>query len=174
MQERQNFTYVKKPSTKETTQLVWSIVFPTAVFFMSIASIYIFQNFGKILMAPMLGCMWIVGAACSIWLSSQRKEIINQTLEFVAIYCATMLAFRELIGVTSGISSEMLMATFGQPMATASANTIPGYLQTMLYISAVGIPIGYLGMEGNRILKFRRNSNKQKTMEQLRGMHNQK
>lgn len=172
MQDRKNYTYVKKASGKDRSKLAWAVVFPSAVFFLSIASISIFRNFGKILMAPLIGAMWIVGAACAIYMPSFRKSIITETLTFIATYCATLLGLRELIGITSGVSSQMLMATFGQPMATASANTIPGYLQTMLYISAVMIPFGYIGMEGKRILQFRRNANKQKVMEQLRGIHN--
>lgn len=60
---------------------------------------------------------------------------------------------------------------FRAAVATASANTIPGYLQSMLYISAAMIPFGFLGMEGKRILQFRRNNNKNKTIEQLRKIH---
>ena len=33
MQDRKNFTYVKKASGKERTKLVWAVVFPVAVFF---------------------------------------------------------------------------------------------------------------------------------------------
>ena len=79
-----------------------------------------------------------------------------------------------MIGITSGVSSQMLMATFGQPLATTSANTIPGYLQSMLYISAAMIPFGFLGMELKRIITFKRSVNKQRTMEQLRSIRNAK
>ena len=105
---------------------------------------------------------------------SHRKDIIKETLTFIATYNATLLGLRELIAITSGVSSQMLMATFGQPLATASANTIPGYLQSMLYISAAMIPFGFIGMQGKRILQFRRSANKQRTMEQLRNIRNAK
>lgn len=171
MQDRKNFTYVKKASAKERGRLVNAVVFPVAIFFFSIVAISIFKNFGRILMAPLIGAMWIIGAACAIYMPSHRKDIIKETLTFIAIYNATLLGLRELIAITSGVSSQMLMATFGQPLATASANTIPGYLQSMLYISAAMIPFGFLGMEGKRILQFRRNNNKNKTIEQLRKIH---
>ena len=174
MQDRKNFTYTKKATGKERGRLVWTVVFPVAVFFLSIISIGIFKNFGRILMAPLIGAMWMVGAACAWYMPSHRKSIITETLTFITSYNATLLGLRELIAITSGVSSQMLMATFGQPMATASANTIPGYLQTMLYISSVMIPFGYIGMEGKRILQFRRNANKQRTMEQLRNIRNAK
>lgn len=174
MQERKNLTYVKKASGKDRSKMAWAMVFPAGVFFLSIAGISIFRNFGRILMAPLIGAMWATGAACALYMPSHRKAIINETLTFIATYNATLLGLRELIAITSGVSSQMLMATFGQPMATASANTIPGYLQTMLYISAVMIPFGYIGMEGKRILQFRRNANKQRVMEQLRGIRGPK
>lgn len=172
MQDRKNFTYVKKASGKEKNKLVWAVVFPVAVFFFSIIGISVFKNFGRILMAPLIGAMWIVGAACALYMPSHRKDIIKETLTFIATYNATLLGLRELIAITSGVSSQMLMATFGQPLATASANTIPGYLQSMLYISAAMIPFGFIGMQGKRILQFRRSANKQRTMEQLRNIRN--
>ena len=174
MQDRKNFTYVKKASGKEKNKLVWAVVFPVAVFFLSIIGISIFKNFGRILMAPLIGAMWIVGAACAFYMPSHRKDIIKETLTFIATYNATLLGLRELIGITSGVSSQMLMATFGQPLATASANTIPGYLQSMLYISAAMIPFGFLGMELKRIITFRRSANKKRTMEQLRSIRTAK
>lgn len=174
MQNVKNATYVKKASGKDRTKLVWAIVFPVAVFFLSVIGISVFRNFGRILMAPLIGAMWIVGAGCALYMPSQRKSIITETLTVVATYNATLLSLRQLIAITSGVSSQMLMATFGQPLATASSNTIPGFLQNALYISAAMIPLGFLGMQGKRILQFRRSANKQRTMEQLRGIRNAK
>ena len=68
----------------------------------------------------------------------------------------------------------MLMATFNQPMATATANAIPGYLQNALYMISVMVPISFLGMQFKRVLQFRRNANKQKVMEQLRSIRGPK
>ena len=118
MQDRKNFTYVKKASAKERGRLVNAVVFPVAIFFFSIVAISIFKNFGRILMAPLIGAMWIVGAACAIYMPSHRKDIIKETLTFIATYNASLLGLRELIVITSGVSSQMLMATFGQPLAT--------------------------------------------------------
>lgn len=172
MQDRKEFTYVKKASGKDRSKLARAVIFPVAIFFFSIIGISTFKNFGRILMTPLIGLMWITGAACALYMPSHRKNIINETLTTIASYNATLLGLRKIIEITSGVSSQMLMATFGQPIATASANTIPGYLQTMLYVSAVMIPFGYVGMQGKRILQFKRNANKQKVMEQLRGIRN--
>ena len=168
MQNTKNITYVKKASGKERSKLVSAVVFPVAVFFLSIIGISTFKNFGKILMAPLIGAMWIIGAACALYMPAQRKAIITETLTVIATYNGTLLALRELIAITSGASSQMLMATFGQPLASASANTIPGFLQNALYISAAMIPLSFAGMQGKRILQFRRSVSKEKTIRQVR------
>lgn len=168
MQNTARPAYVKKASGKDKSKLLSAVVFPMAVFFLSVITISTFKNFGTLLLAPLLGFMWIIGAAVAFYMPSQRKSVINETLTVIASYNGTMLALRHLIGLTAGVSSQMLMATFGQPLATASANTIPGFLQNALYISAAMIPLSFAGMQGKRILQFRRNNNKKKVMEQLR------
>lgn len=172
MQNVQNATYIKKASGKDISKAVKAVLFPVSVFFLCIVGITVFKNFGKLLMAPLLGFMWIIGAGCAFWMPAQRKGIINETLTTIAVYNGTLLGLRQLIAITSGVSSQMLMATFSQPLATASANTIPGFLQNALYISAAMIPLTYAGMEFKRVLQFRRSANKQRVMEQIRGLRN--
>ena len=170
MQNVKNTTYIKKATGQERSRLVGAVVFPIAIFFLSIFAIGIFKNFGKLLMAPMIGVMWAVGAGCALYMPAQRKSIIKETLTVIATYNGTLLGLWKLIAITSGVSSQMLMATFGQPLATATGNTVPGFLQNALYLSSAMIPLGFLGMEFKRILTFKRSQNKQKTMERLRGI----
>jgi hypothetical protein len=170
MQNIKNPYIETKASRKDKSRLVRSVVLPVIIFFLSIISINIFKNFGRLLMAPLIGSMWIVGALCAVYMPSMRKEIINQTLIAVATYCASLLGFRELIALTQGVSGQMLVATFGQPMATATANTVPGYLQNALWLFAAMFPLGFLGMQGKRLLQFKRNTGKMKKLEQLRGI----
>ena len=174
MQGAKNVTYIKKASGKDITKAVKSVLFPVAVFFLCLVSITIFKNFGRLLMAPLLGVMWIIGAGCAFWMPAQRKSIIGETLTTIAVYNGTLLGLRQLIAITGGISSQMLMATFSQPLAAASANTIPGFLQNALYISAAMIPLTFAGMQFKRILQFRRSANKQKVLEQLRNIRQAK
>ena len=47
---------------------------------------------------------------------------------------------------------------------------MPGYLQNLLWFSAIGIPIGQVGMQGKRLLQFHHNQSLQKTFGQKRGM----
>lgn len=170
MQNVENPYIEKKASGKDKSRLVRSVVLPVIVFFLSIISINVLKNYGRILMAPLVGAMWITGALCALYMPSMRKEIINQTIIAVATYSASLLAMHQLIALTSGVSGEMLMATFGETFPTAVANTIPGYLQTAMGFMAALFPLGFLGMQGKRLIQFKRNSNKMKKLEQLRGI----
>ena len=46
-------------------------------------------------MAPLIGAMWIVGAACALYMPSHRKDIIKETLTFIATYNATLLGLTD-------------------------------------------------------------------------------
>lgn len=171
MQNIEKFTYTKKASGMDISRVVWAAVFPVGIFFLCIFTIAVFKTFGRVLQAPMIGAIWVIGAAMALWMPSQRKSILKETLAVLTTYCAEQLVLRRLIAITSGASSQMLMATFGEAITSAAGNTIPGFLQNMLYWTAVFIPLGFLGMQGKRFLEFKRNRNKQKVLESLRNIH---
>lgn len=170
MQNVNSPVYENRMRGKDKSKMAQAVVLPLAVFFLCIITISIFKNFGKGLLSPIVGAMWAIGAGCALYMPSHRRAVITETLTMIAAYCGAMLGLRQLIAITSGISSEMLMASFGQPLAQATANTIPGYLQTLLYITSVMMPIGYITMEAKRIMQFRRTSSKERKLEQLRGV----
>jgi hypothetical protein len=62
------------------------------------------------------------------------------------------------------------MATYNQPMPMSTGNTISGFIQTMLLITSVMVPVGFLGMEGKKILMFRKRMSKEKVLDQLRNI----
>lgn len=74
------------------------------------------------------------------------------------------------LGIVSGVSAEMIAASFNQSIPTSTGNAMPGYLQNLLWFSAIGIPIGQVGMQGKRLLQFHHNKSLQKTFGQKRGM----
>lgn len=174
MQNRVNHTYVKRASAQDMSRIALAVAFPSAVFFLCIYSISRFKGFGTYLMGPAIAIMWLAGSGVSWWMPSHRKDTIKETLVTITCYCGALLLFHMLIGITSGVSSEMLMATFNQPMATATANAIPGYLQNALYMVSVMVPLSFLGMQFKRVLQFRRNQNKQKILSQLRSVRGPK
>ena len=83
-------------------------------------------------MAPLLGFMLYYCACCK---NCPISCIIGETLTTIAVYNGTLLGLRQLIAITGGISSQMLMATFSQPLAAASANTIPFFAECIGFIS---------------------------------------
>ena len=157
-----------KASHKDQSRIFQSVIIPMAVFLLSMTSINIFQNYGRLLMAPLLGAMWAGGAGCAFYMRSQRKEIINQTMMAIGGYCASLLAMRRLVMLTMGVNSSMLMAAMGQPIPESSASAIPGYLQSIMWATSTLVPLSFLAMQASRLLKWRRTVSKNKKMAQLR------
>ena len=80
--------------------------------------------------------------------------------------------FRLLLGIISGASSEMIAASYDQAIPMSTGNAIPGYVQTMIWFVAVLVPIGFIGMQGKRLLNFRHSQTLQKMFGQKRGIRN--
>lgn len=165
-------TYKQGMSNKELYAYLKAFAVPTGVFLLAILVISIFGAFGTNLLAPMAGAMWIFGAFTAFMVPSQKESICNETHMTIAGYFGGMYGLRLLIAVVSGASSEQLMATYGQAMPISSGNTITGFIQTMLWITAVMLPVGFFGMEGKKIVMFRKRMSKQRIFDQLRGIRN--
>jgi len=163
-------TYKQGMSGRELFSYIKAIGVPAGVFLISMFIVSLFGAFGTNLLAPMAGGMWIFGALVAFMIPSQRESICNETHMAVLGYLAAMYGLRLLIGLVSGVSSEQLMATYNQAMPMSSGNTIIGFLQTFLWITAVMVPVGFLGMQGKKLIMFRKRMSKQKFMDQLRGI----
>ena len=87
-----------------------------------------FAQFGSNLIAPLTGIMWAFGALCALLLPSQRVSTLTETNVTIACYLLSMAGIRELIALVSGVSSEMLMASYNQAIPLTSGSTISGYL----------------------------------------------
>ena len=129
-----------------------------------------FANFGTRLLCPLSGAMWVIGFIVALLMPSQRQEVLNQTMIVCAIYFLTMLGLKILLGVVSGVSSEMIAASYDQAIPTSTGNAIPGYLQQIMWFTAVLVPMGDIGMQVKRLFQFKRSQTLQKTFGQKRGM----
>lgn len=163
-------TYERRNSTKDLSNLVRSALLPAVVFFLSMFSINVFGNFGRLLMAPAIALMWMYGAFCALYLPAHRKAVIQESLAFIFSYNAALLALRQGIAITSGISTQMLAATFSQQVEMSTGNVLPGYLQNVLYIMSMMIPITFAGMQTRRLIQFRRGVNRKRAAERARGV----
>ena len=67
-----------------------------------------------------------------------------------------MFGLQKIVQLVSGTTNEMLTATYDQAMPAASNASLSGFLEYMLWIVAVMVPIGFIVMEGKKIILFRR------------------
>ena len=165
-------TYKQDMSKKEAIGILKAVGLPILVFALALYTIQNFANFGSKLLCPLIAAMWIVGFVVGIIMPAQRREIVNQTLGMIAIYCGAMLGLKLLLAVVSGASSEMIAASYDQAIPMSTGNAIPGYLQTMMWFVAVLMPLGHIAMQAKRLKDFHHNKSLLRTMGQVRGQRN--
>lgn len=166
----ERITYKQKMSGSDLFRYVKAVALPTGVFVLSLVVIQSLAGFGTKLVAPLTGVMWCVGALCCALLPSHRSSILTETHMTIGIYLITLVALKVIIAMMSGVSSEMLMEAFNQAIPTTSGSAVSGWLQSLMWITAVMTPIGFIGMQGKRLFSFRRKKSKEKFMEQTRGV----
>lgn len=170
MQGVKREVYKQAMTTQEAWSYIKAIGFPILILLLCIFSISIFSEFGIRLIAPFTAIMWGMGVVEGIIMGSQRKEILNQTLAFVGIYQITLLGWREAIKLVSNVTTEQIMASYNQVITLSQSSALPGYLQNALWMTAVGIPIGYIGMQGKRLFQFRKRMSKDKALRRYRSI----
>ena len=163
-------TYKNNLSKAELKHVFFAIAIPIGVFSLGIFVISSFANFGSKLICPLSAGMWIVGLIVALLMPSQRKEVINQTMVMCSLYYLAMMGIKILLGLVSGVSSEMIAASFNQVIPTATGNTIVGYLQTMLWITSVAMPIAHVTMQVKRLFQFKKSQTLNKTFGQKRSI----
>ena len=166
----QRITYKQGITSNEIIDYVKAVLTPISVFFLCTFIIMTFGAFGKNIMAPMSGIIWILGVVVAFKIPSQRKSVLNETHLMLVGYNAGLLLMKILIGLSANTSAEQLMATYQQAMPISTGSTIAGYLQSMLWIMAFIAPISFLAMQGKKLFSFKRTASKNKVMDQLRGI----
>jgi hypothetical protein len=170
--DEERITYKESISGREVLSYLKAAGVPAALFMLAMLVLSQFGLFGRNLLAPMVGAMWLFGVFVAFMIQSQRTSILTETHVAVAGYLAGMFGFRALIGLVAGTSSEQLMATYSQALPLSSGNTVSGFLQTMLWITSVMVPIGFMGMQGKKLIMFRKRLDKQRFFDQIRGIRN--
>lgn len=168
----QNLSYKRNMSRQEALHTIKAVGFPLLLFGLGLFTISSFANFGTKLICPLSGAMWLIGVIVAILMPSQRTETLNSTMVTLSIYYLALLGLKILLAVVSGVSSEMIAASYNQAIPTSTGNAIPGYLQTMMWFTAVLLPIGDIAMQVKRLFQFKRNQKLQKTFSQARGYRN--
>jgi len=168
---KSKFTYKQKITKSDFSRYIRAVSLPILIFALSLISIQLLEGFGSKLVAPLTALMICGGVICAIWLPSHRSSILKETYITVGAYLLALLAFRQVISMMAGVSSEMFMETFNQTMPVTSGSAISGWLQNLMWISAVMTPIGFIGMQGKRVFTFKRKNSKERFMNQTRGYH---
>lgn len=169
---RGKITYKQKVNGSDIFRYVKAIGLPTSVFLIAMYVISKFAGFGTSLIAPMTGAMWGIGVIAALILPSHRSTILTETHVAIPSYLITLTVIRELISIISGVSSEMLMASYNQAIPLTSGSAVSGYIQNLLWITSVLVPLGFIGMQVKRIYSFKRKASKQKFLDQTRNIRN--
>lgn len=164
-----DLTYKQRMGGAQLLKYLKAIGLSVVLFVFSMITINNFGKFGSSILAPLIGAMWVGGVICAWLIPSQKTSILNETHITIGVYLITLFAIRLLIKMLSGVSSEMMQSAFNQPLALTSGSTITGYLQTLMWITTVMTPLGFLGMQGKKVLTFRKKANQKKELERLRG-----
>ena len=172
--EDSRVTYKQGISKTELTNYATAIATPIGVFLLALVVISNFGAFGKNIIAPASSVMWLASAIVALKIPSQRKSTLKEGYIAVAGYLAGLFLLKFLIGIAASTSSEQLMASYNQVMPTSTGSTISGFLQSMLWILSFMTPITFLGMMGKKFVQFRRTLSKDKVLQQIRGIREQR
>ena len=167
---KKELTYREGTTSNDIFRYIKAIGFPFIIFMLSLFTISRFALFGSKVIAPLSGIMWLFGVFVAFMLPSQRKSVLNETHATIGGYYIGLILIREMIALISGVSSEMLMATYGQAIPITSGTAFSGTLQSIMWATAIFVPFGFITMQGKKVLTLRRKGNKNREIERLRGI----
>ena len=124
MRNDNEIVYRQNMTRNEAVHILKAIAFPIAVFCLGLFTINMFGEFGKKLICPLSGAMWDVGVLVALLMPSQRKDALNHMLIVCATYYGTLITVHAVLSVVSGVSSEMIAASFEQAIPTSTGNAI--------------------------------------------------
>lgn len=171
VKNNEKLVYHKKLSKRESFRLLRSIFFPIGALMLTFFVMSQFGGFGS-LVSFFVMAMWIAGAVVAIRMPSYRVTTLNETHAVIVIYLLTLSIVKILIGVVSGVSAEMLIASFNENVSLNSGNMMITVLQGTLWVTLVMLPVGFFGMQIKKIVQFRKTRNKAQTFEHARGIRN--
>lgn len=163
-------TYKQGMSRTDLFRYLKAVGVPLAIFIFSLLSIQSLAMFGRKLVAPLTAIMWATGVICAILMPSHRESVLKETHVAVVGYLVAIISLKEVVALMAGVSSEDLMAAFGQAIPVTSGSAISGWLQNMMWIAAAMTPVGFVGMQVKRVFSFHREQSTQKTFDRIRGI----
>lgn len=169
MEEQRPLVYKRSQANADLSRYARAVAFPVGIFLLTIFTIDHFNLFGVNIIAPLTGIMWLTGAVVGFLQPSLRHSVLKETLITIGVYLISLIVFKELVSTISGVSSEMLMATYNQAIPVTSGEAFSGYMQTMLWITAIMTPVGFIFMQVKKVFTMRRTKEAKKTRDELLG-----
>lgn len=165
-----SFTYKTYSARRETGKILSVILMPIVTLALVFFTVSAFGSFGTKLLCPFIAIMWFAGFVVAVIVPQQREELLSRTMKIIIAYCVVMLLLKLGISTTSGVSSEMLAASFDQPVTLSQGNALPGILQNILNIYVYVIPLAHFTLLVKTFLEFRRNTTIRKAFGRARGI----
>lgn len=166
---QERLTYKRAQANADLFRYVKAIAFPVGIFMLAMFTIDRLNLFGINIVAPLTSVMWLSGIIVGLIQPSLRRATLRETHITIGVYLISITLFKELVASISGISSEMLMATYNQPIPVTSGAAFSGYLQTMLWITTIMTPVGFIIMEVKKLFTMRRTQEAKKFHDTLLG-----
>ncbi|MBO6230654.1 MAG: hypothetical protein IK990_15125 [Ruminiclostridium sp.] len=172
MKRKQNerITYKECMTRQDISKYAKAIGFPLVAFAVNIWTITNFRAFGTELIAPLSAAIWVAGLVTGLILPSHRRTTLNETVIALVGYSVVLMGLRYALQLISGVSTEMLIASYGQIISLTGGSAVQGYIQNILWISAIMVPIGFIGMQAKKLVQFRRLMAKNKALDRIRSI----
>lgn len=170
LNEHERITYKESMIGRDLSKFIKAIGFPMVAFLITVICINMFGEFGTGLIAPFSAAMWTVGLIVAAVLPSHRKSTLNESVVAITGYCVLLIALRYALQLISGISTEMLVASYGEMITLTGGSAVSGYIQNILWISSVMVPVGFIAMEAKKLFQFRRTLAKNKAFDRIRSI----
>lgn len=165
---KKDLVYEKGISRRDILQVLYDIGLPMGVFSLGLYVISTYAEFGTRLISPVASAMWLIGIAVAIIMPGDRREVIRQTVIACGLYFGAMLLLKYVLAVVSGVSGEMIAASYDQTIPTVSGNILPGVASNAIWAVSFMYPAGFIAMQGKRVFQFRRTRNKTQAMGRAR------
>ena len=167
--DTERLTYKRAQSNTDIFRYLKAIALPVIDFLLAMFTIDRFNLFGYDLIAPLTGVMWGCGALVAFFLPSHRRSVLKETHVTVGVYLISLIVIKELVSTLSGVSSEMLMATYNQVLPVTSGAAFSGYMQSLLWITTIMTPVGFIFMQVKKMFTMHRNNEAKKFHDRLLG-----
>jgi len=165
----QHLTYGKSARPENWIANLKIIGFYVAVviFWLLIASVY--RGFGRGWLIPAVSIMWLSGAVTSYVAQNDQENTLRETRWVILGFLSFLLIYRSILPLIVPLTSAQMSAALDLNIPAVSGTAIAGTLQTILLLTSVLTPVGYLIWCGQKIRQYHGRRTRQNMFEQIKG-----